>query len=193
MIIEQEIAREARAEISTVVRTVAPPTTLPDLLARRAQSLGTQPAFTCLDHEGGADLVSGSLSWRELDQRVDDVASVLLDRLEPGQRVAILGAQGLDHMVGFLGVLRAGVIAVPLFATGAGRLRTVLTDCRPSVVLTTRAELAPVCRFVGPYQAVVAIEDFPAGASPRRPNWTPARRPTCTTRPTPPTRRSAFW
>jgi acyl-CoA synthetase (AMP-forming)/AMP-acid ligase II len=168
--INQETASEVRA-----VESLA---TLPDLLAGWARSLGEQRAFTFLDYGADGDGVGESLSWRELDQWVDAVAAMLLDRVDAGQRVAILAGQGLEYVVSFLGALRAGVIAVPLFAPGlpghAGRLRTVLADCRPALVLTTRAELDPVCRFVGPYQAVVAIEDIPTGASPRRPALDPS-------------------
>ena len=165
MTIKQEAASEVRA-----VESLA---TLPDLLAGWARSLGEQRAFTFLDYGADGDAVSDSLTWRELDQWVDAVAALLLDRIDPGQRVAILAGQGLQYVASFLGALRAGVIAAPLFAPGlpghACQLRTVLADCRPALVLTTRAELGPVCRFVGPYQAVIAIEDIRAGASPRRP------------------------
>jgi acyl-CoA synthetase (AMP-forming)/AMP-acid ligase II len=163
--INQEAASEVRA-----VESLA---TLPDLLAGWARSLGEQRAFTWLDYGADGDAVSDSLSWRELDHWVDAVAALLLDRVDTGQRVAILAGQGLEYVASFLGALRAGVIAVPLFAPGlrghACQLRTVLADCRPALVLTTRAELDPVCRFVGPYQAVIAVEDIPTGASPRRP------------------------
>ena len=165
MTINQEAASEVRA-----VESLA---TLPDLLAGWARSLGEQRAFTFLDYGGDGDAVGDSLSWRELDQWVDAVAALLLDRVDAGQRVAILAGQGLEYVASFLGALRAGVVAVPLFAPGlpghACQLRSVLADCRPALVLTTRAELGPVCRFVGPYQAVIAVEDIPAGASPSRP------------------------
>ena len=165
MTINQEAASEVRA-----VESLA---TLPDLLAGWARSLGEQRAFTFLGYGADGDAVSDSLSWRELDHWVDAVAALLLERVDAGQRVAILAGQGLEYAAGFLGALRAGVVAVPLFAPGlpghACQLRAVLADCRPALVLTTRAELHAMCRFVGPYQAVIAVEDIPAGSSPERP------------------------
>jgi acyl-CoA synthetase (AMP-forming)/AMP-acid ligase II len=128
-----------------------------------------------VDPPGVAGLVAvdESLLWPELDQWGDYVAALLLDRLAPGQRVAILAGPGLEYAASFLGALRAGMIAVPLCTPGprghAGRLRAALADCRPALVLTTRADLVPVCQLVSPYQAVVVIEDIPAGTIPRRP------------------------
>ena len=134
----------------------------------RTNSVGTggpeQPAFTCVEPGG----VSRSWSWRELDTRVGTVAAMLAGRLNTGARVAVLASPGLEYAVGFLGALRAGVIAVPLFPPGrpgdTGRLRTVLGDCRPALALTTRADQRAVTEFVGPYLAVVAVEDIPAAA-----------------------------
>jgi len=143
-------------------------TTLPVLLAGWAATLGDLPAFTVPGHRGESDGVSTYWSWRDLDAQVNRVAAMLAGRLNPDERVALLASQGLEYLVGFLGALRAGVIAVPLFTPGlpedTGRLRTVLGRCRPSLALTTRAEQRAVTEFVGPYLAVIAIEDIPAAA-----------------------------
>ena len=59
------------------------------------------------------------------------------------ERVAILAPQGLDYVAGFYAAIKAGTIAVPLFAPElpghAERLDTALRDSRPTVVLTTAA------------------------------------------------------
>jgi len=156
MTVDQETASDARA---TQHRA-----TLPALLTGWAETLGDQPAFTCVEPGG----VSRSWSFRELDTRVSTVAAMLAGRLNTGARVALLASQGLEYAVGFLGALRAGVITVPLFPPGRpggnGGLRTVLGDCRPALALTTRADQRAVTEFVGPYLAVVAVEDIPAAA-----------------------------
>ena len=57
--------------------------------------------------------------------------------------MAILAPQGLDYVAGFFAAVKAGTIAVPLFAPEfqghAERLETALRDSRPTVVLTTSA------------------------------------------------------
>lgn len=161
MTVDQENASDARVAQQRA--------TLPALLAGWAETLGDQRAFTFLDYPGYAgepNGVSTSWSWRELDARVSTVAAMLAGRLSPGERVAVLASQAPECLVGFLGALRAGVIAVPLFTPSlpghTGRLRTVLADCRPALALTTRADQPAVTEFLGPYLAVVAVEDIPA-------------------------------
>jgi long-chain acyl-CoA synthetase len=64
-----------------------------------------------------AALVDGRLrvSWVQLDDLVSDVAAALVRRgLEPGERVALLLPSGLDFVRGYLAVLRAGLVAVPI-------------------------------------------------------------------------------
>ena len=55
----------------------------------------------------------------------------------------MLVEQSADYVRRFLAALRAGLVAVPLFAPGlpghAGRLAAVLADCAPRCVLTTPA------------------------------------------------------
>ncbi|GAA0618069.1 fatty acyl-AMP ligase [Kutzneria viridogrisea] len=140
-------------------------TSLPALLAEWAAILGDQRAVTYLDHAAGHEGVPVSWSWQELDQRVSAVAAWVASRVGRDERVAILARQGLEYVAGFLGVLRAGAIAVPLFGPDlpghTGRLTAVLADCRPSLALTTRAELPGVTRFLGSATPVLAIDAIP--------------------------------
>ena len=59
------------------------------------------------------------------------------------ERVAILAPQGLDYVASFFAALKAGTIAVPLFAPElpghAERLEVALADAAPAVLLTTRS------------------------------------------------------
>ena len=66
--------------------------------------------------------------------------------------MAILAPQGLDYVAGFFAAIKAGTIAVPLFAPElpghAERLEAVLADAQPAVVLTTAAVGDAVQKFV---------------------------------------------
>ncbi|MEV6877686.1 fatty acyl-AMP ligase [Amycolatopsis sp. NPDC051128] len=145
------------------------------LLGRWARVLGDEVAVTHLDHRATADGRAVTLTWRRLDERVDAVAARLGELAAPGERVAVLAGQSAEYVVAFLGTIRAGLVAVPLFAPDlpghAGRLTAALADCAPRVVLTTAAEIDVVSRFLagssaGP--AVVAVDALaPVAAGPR--------------------------
>jgi fatty-acyl-CoA synthase len=72
--------------------------------------------------------------------------------------VAILAPQGLDYVAGFFAAVKAGAIAVPLFAPElrghAQRLDTALRDAEPSVVATTSAAAANVHSFLADLDGV---------------------------------------
>ena len=57
------------------------------------------------------------LSWIELEAQVDAVAAGFADLgLVAGQRVGLVGANSIEYVVGYLAVLRAGLVAVPIDA-----------------------------------------------------------------------------
>ncbi|MEU3625407.1 fatty-acid--CoA ligase [Amycolatopsis coloradensis] len=122
------------------------------LLEYWARRLGDEVAVTYLDHRTGADGRAVTLSWRELDDRVGALATRLAVFAVPGERAAILARQSADYVVAFLGAIRAGLVAVPLFAPDlpghAGRLAAVLADCAPRVVLTTADGIDGVSGFL---------------------------------------------
>ncbi|SEF26239.1 Acyl-CoA synthetase (AMP-forming)/AMP-acid ligase II [Amycolatopsis pretoriensis] len=110
-------------------------TTLSTLLARRAGVAGGEPALTWL---------ATTLTWASLDRRVTAVAAALRQVTEPGQRAAILIARPVDHVVAFLGAIRAGLVAIPL-DTGN---RAAVTDAEPSIVLATADSVTATRRFL---------------------------------------------
>jgi acyl-CoA synthetase (AMP-forming)/AMP-acid ligase II len=135
------------------------------LLGRWARRLGDEVAVTFLDYRAGLDGRAVSLTWRELDDRVNAVAAHLRGLAVPGDRAAVLTAQSADYVVAFLGAIRAGLVAVPLFAPNlpghSGRLAATLTDCAPRVVLTTADLTGEVTGFLGKLDveaAVVAVD-----------------------------------
>jgi acyl-CoA synthetase (AMP-forming)/AMP-acid ligase II len=147
------------------VRDAAGGDSFATLLGRWARRLGDEVAVTFLDHRASVAGRAVSLTWRELDDRVSAVAAHLGDLAEPGARAAVLAAQSADYVVAFLGAIRAGLVAVPLFAPDlpghAGRLAATLTDCTPQVVLTTADLTGEVTGFLGKLDveaAVVAVD-----------------------------------
>lgn len=87
-----------------------------------------------------------------------------------GERVAVLAPQGIDYVAGFYAAIKAGAIAVPLFAPElpghAERLDTALRDSEPTAVLTTTAARDGVEKFLatlptGARPDVVVIDEIP--------------------------------
>ena len=128
-----------------------PGTTLISLLERNVASVGDTVAYRFLDF-ARAEGRSTEITWTQLDTRLRAIASQIQQRASRGERVAILAPQGLDYVAGFYSALKAGGIAVPLFAPElpghAERLQTALADARPGLVLTTAAARGAVTAFL---------------------------------------------
>lgn len=115
--------------------------TLTSYVDGNVAELGEALAYRYLDFERDGQPVE--LTWTQLGVRLRAVAARVQQVASRGDRVAILAPQGIDYVVGFFAAIQAGMIAVPLFAPElpghAERLEAVLSDARPSVVLTTTA------------------------------------------------------
>lgn len=102
--------------------------------------------------------VTESLSYGELERDARKVAATLQrNAVAKGSRVVLLYPTGLEFVRAFWGCFYAGAIAVPVPpphpvrpARTVARLRTIVEDCRPDVVLTSSALLSA-------WQAVLAI------------------------------------
>ena len=116
---------------------------IPAVLAERARQEPDVPAFTFIDYEVDPAGYSQSLTWSQVHRRAQVVAGELASCGSPGDRAAILAPQGLDYIVGFLGALEAGFIAVPLsvplFGAHDERVSAALRDSSPAALLTTSA------------------------------------------------------
>ncbi len=108
-------------------------------------------AFTFVDFTADSAGRRETVTWSELDRRVDALTGVLTASGVTGERVAVVAPQGIGYVVGFLAALRAGAIAVPLFAPQTPgrdeRLASALADSQPTCVLTTADAKPDVSEF----------------------------------------------
>ena len=132
---------------------VLPPgVTLISLIDRNIANVGDAVAYRYLDFARSADGDPVELTWSQLGRRMQAIGARVQEVASRGDRVAILAPQGLDYVAGFFAAIKAGTIAVPLFAPElqghAERLETALTDARPTAVMTTAAAADPVRSFL---------------------------------------------
>jgi acyl-CoA synthetase (AMP-forming)/AMP-acid ligase II/alkylation response protein AidB-like acyl-CoA dehydrogenase len=120
--------------------------TLPELSALHAREDGARLAYTFL-----ADglVETDRLTFAELDASARTIAGHLLERVPPGDCVLLMYDAGLDFVRAFFGCLYAGVVAVPLPALEAGRMRSgghrldaVASDCNARLLLGSRRSLS---------------------------------------------------
>jgi long chain fatty acid CoA FadD26 len=125
--------------------------TIPELIERRADEQPDDTAYTFYDYESDPAGVADTITWSELRDRVGVVAEQLAKLGSPGERAVVLAPQGLDYIVGFLGAIRAGFIAVPLSVPQAGqhdeRVTGAMGDSTPVAVLTTSAVVDEVRNY----------------------------------------------
>ncbi|ORB27094.1 AMP-binding protein [Mycolicibacterium parafortuitum] len=138
-------------------------TSIPALLRERASLQPDDTAYTFVDYERDPAGVAESLTWPQLYRRVSNVARELRSCAAPGDRAVISAPQSLDYIVGFLGALEAGLIAVPLSVPQGGvadeRVDSVLRDAAPAAVLTTSSVVGDVAAHVtaGPGESAPAV------------------------------------
>jgi fatty-acyl-CoA synthase len=147
-----------------------PGVTLISLIDRNIANAGDATAYRYLDHSGVADVHTEEVTWTQFGARLDAVGARVQQAAGRGERVAILAPQCIDYVVGFYAAIKAGTIAVPLFAPElpghAERLDTALRDSQPAVVLTTTAAKKAVESFLatlplGLRPQVIVIDQIP--------------------------------
>ncbi|MCW2752006.1 MAG: AMP-dependent synthetase [Aeromicrobium sp.] len=101
------------------------------------------------------------LSWRQFDQAADAVARGLSARgLVAGQRVAIVMANRIDLPIAYYGILRGGMVAVPINPRSTTReIDRMLTDSKARVVLCDEAGVAQVREAVTVDHQISVIVD----------------------------------
>ena len=128
-----------------------PGTTLVSLIDRNVASIADTVAYRFLDFSRSEGEVT-EWTWSHLDVRIRAIAARIQQAVPRGERVAILAPQSLDYVAAFFAALKAGTIAVPLFAPElpghAERLEVALADAEPAVLLTTRGAAGAVEGFL---------------------------------------------
>ena len=130
-----------------------PGVTLISLIERNVANVGDTVAYRYLDYSRAADGQAVEVTWTQFGARLQAIGARVQQAAERGERVAVLAPQGIDYVAGFYGAVKAGAVAVPLFAPElpghAERLDTALRDSEPTVVLTTTAAKDAVEKFLG--------------------------------------------
>ena len=106
-----------------------------------------------------------AVTWRELDEAADSVARALSGRgLVAGQRVAVVMANRIDLPIAYYGILRGGMVAVPINPRSTTReIGRMLADSLARVVLCDEAGIAHVREAVTDEHQVGIVVD---GAEP---------------------------
>jgi fatty-acyl-CoA synthase len=150
-----------------------PDITLISLIERNIANVGDTVAYRYLDHTRAEHGFADELTWAQLGTRMRAIAAEVQRFTSRGDRVAVLAPQGLDYVAGFFAAIKAGTVAVPLFAPElqghAERLAIALHDSRPAAVLTTSAASAAVeaaLTEIGltPRPHVITVDDVPDSA-----------------------------
>ena len=136
------------------------------VLGEHAREQPDAAAYTFIDYEVDPAGYSQTLTWSQVHLRAQVVAKELASCGSPGDRVAILAPQGFEYIVGFLGAMDAGFIAVPLplplFGAHDERVSAALRDSSPAAVVTTSAVVNDVDSCVhglpGSPPAVIEID-----------------------------------
>ncbi|BAZ48616.1 AMP-dependent synthetase and ligase [Nostoc sp. NIES-4103] len=117
-------------------------TSLIDVLQIRAKTQASQKAYTFLKD---GEIEAGTLTYENLAQQVQAIASYLHSCVLPGERALLLYPAGLEFVAAFLGCLAAGVIAIPANLPKRNqklsRLEAIIQDAQATIVLTTQSQL----------------------------------------------------
>src|SRR5258707_9452175 len=129
-----------------------PGTTLISLIERNVTYVPDSVAYRYLDYSRSAEGQADEVTWAEFGVRLQAIGAHVQRFAGDGDRVAILAPQGIDYVAGFYAAIKAGTIAVPLFAPElpghAERLDTALRDSEPTLILTTTAAKDAVENFL---------------------------------------------
>ncbi|MEV4384425.1 AMP-binding protein [Micromonospora sp. NPDC049580] len=159
-------------------------TTVQDFSADPAPNLADRVHRAALDHGDRPALYwrEGRVTWSELDAAVTAAAHGLAAAVPPTDpggpppRVAIGLHNTPDFVIGWLGALRAGLVAVPVNpGFTAPELRHVLADSGASVLIGTERVRRLVAEVAADLPALTAVHDTPPTADAPDPRPRPRR------------------
>ena len=106
------------------------------------------------------------LTWSDVDTAADSVARALTGRgLVAGQRVALVMANRADLPIAYFGILRGGMVAVPMNPRStADELARMLADAKVKVVLCDTAAVDSVRAAVREHPCDVVVDGAPPAA-----------------------------
>ncbi|NYH15876.1 non-ribosomal peptide synthetase [Paraburkholderia bryophila] len=119
-----------------------------DLVGRMLHHVATRPDRIAVRFLADGERDEQVLTYGQLHRRALACAERLSHEAQRGERAILLLPSGLDYVAGFLGCLYAGVIAVPAYPPESSnpqhlqRVKAMLDDCMPRVILTDRAHAA---------------------------------------------------
>ena len=106
-----------------------------------AEQSGGEPAYSDRDDDGPWQ----TLTWAQTRQQALELAAGLIELgLQPGERVALMLPNRVEHVLADLGVVHAGGVPVTFYATlAADQIGYVASDCEARIaVLDGASELA---------------------------------------------------
>ena len=120
---------------------------LVDLLKLRAAN---QPQKTVYIFLEDGEKEQARLTYQQLDQQAEAIASFISTKASPGDRALLLYPAGLDFIAAFFGCLYAGIIAVPAYPPRRNqsleRLQAIARDAEATLALSTQKVVADVER-----------------------------------------------
>jgi long-chain acyl-CoA synthetase len=129
---------------------------LQDFLAAQVRLRGGEEALVC-----GAK----RMSFAALDEASTRLGAALADRgVAPGDRVALLLPNCAEFVIAFLGIVKAGAIAVPIGTRlAAAEVAYVLRDCAPRVAFIHAETRATFDQAAVPVRYVFAVDGHDFG------------------------------
>ena len=135
---------------------------LVEMLRFQAINLSDHTVFTYLV-DGESD--EQSVTYAELDEQVQMIASILQSSGAANERVLLLYPPGLDYIRGFFACLYAGAVAVPTYPPDVTRLErtlprflSIVNDAKPTIALTVSPILMMAQEFLSQYPELSGIE-----------------------------------
>ncbi|ATA28539.1 FadD family fatty-acid-CoA ligase [Mycobacterium lepraemurium] len=151
-----------------------PGVNLISLIDRNIANVEDTVAYRYLDYSGSDGGTGHEVNWSQFGVRLEAIGARIQQVASRGERVAVLAPQGIDYVAGFYAAVKAGTIAVPLFAPElpghAERLDTALRDSQPSVLLTTTVARDAVEQFLAGHPhlhrpRVIVVDEIPDSAA----------------------------
>ncbi len=112
--------------------------TMCDLLAATVAEYGDLPAYS--DRDGDAPWAA--LTWKQLSDTATELAAALVSLgLRPGERVAFMLSNRLEHVLADFAVVHAGGVPVTFYATlAADQIKYVASDCDVRIAIIDGAD-----------------------------------------------------